>query len=270
MNFLNRHIIYFIFLIISYNQLVNSHDFEQYILQAEQLENIRDFGALNVYVFFIDIIISVLENSFFFVYFLWILNWLSIYYFLIYLGENKFNFWFLLTYFLLFGYLWHTNQLRQGLVMPIFIYYFIKKIEGSISNTKYLSISSLLSTWHLASLSMFSIFIKIKLHYLIPFAIFFSYATGGENTLINFSSLSIFLMILISLKKKSKYLNIISFLFIIFLIFRPYSSVISSRMLELSLLVFPFLFLQKNSIYYKVIFTFLSVLISLNNFNFFE
>ena len=41
LEFLNRHIIYSIFLIISFNQLVNSHDFEQYILQAEQLENIK-------------------------------------------------------------------------------------------------------------------------------------------------------------------------------------------------------------------------------------
>ena len=264
---MGKVLVFILFCLLSFTQFLNSHDFQQYILQAEQLENIRDFGPLNVYVFFIDFLLSLLNKAELFVYALWVLNWVFIFYFFIYKGKDKFNFWFLISYLILFEYLWHSNQFRQGLIMPAFIFFYFKILDNKINNMKYLTISSILSVWHLVSLSMFSYYIKFRLHYLIPFALIFSFYMGGNNTLINISSVSVLFMILISLKKKIKSINLISFFFIVFLVFRPFSEIISSRMLELSLLVIPFLFIERCSLTYKIIFSALAVFITLNNLN---
>lgn len=263
---LNKFLLYIVFSIISFFQLKNSHDFEQYVLQIEQLENLRSFGPLSSYSLFLEYIILFLENAEYFVFLLWFFNWFSIF---LLITNKKFNFWFLLNYLILFSYLWHSNQLRQGIIMPIFILYYFKVLNNEINYKKFSIIAFFLSIWHLASLALYSFFIKIKLHYLIIPALIFSAYMGGQNTLLNLSSVSVLLLILVSLKKKSSSTNLIVFFYIIFLVFRPFSPVISSRMLELSLLSIPFLFINKCSINYKISFTFLSIIIMLNNINYF-
>ena len=75
---LNKFLLYIVFSIISFFQLKNSHDFEQYVLQIEQLENLRSFGPLSSYSLFLEYIILFLENAEYFVFLLWFFMMLSL------------------------------------------------------------------------------------------------------------------------------------------------------------------------------------------------
>jgi len=271
-----RYLLFICFLYFSFSVYSTSHDYEQYVLHFDTFQSLNleslggTLGFLSIYIYFIQYVLSYINDGETFGFVLWALNWISIFYFFIYNSKNKFNFWFLLSYFILFTYLWHSNQLRQGIIIPAVLYIYITALNGEISKLRFLIYSSLLSFWHLASVTTFFYFIKRKIYFLIPFFFIFSLYFGGSNTLINFSSLCVLIAIMYSVKKRSKTINFVLGCFLLFMLARPYSAAISSRMLELSLLSFPLLLNQKNTNFLRIFMILLCVLISLNNSNFFS
>ena len=278
---MTRYFVFTFFIILSFGWLINSHDYDQYFLhfaefhtlEFNQYSSISGFitwlgFSLSVYEYILSFLILYLKSADEFVYLLWLTNWLSIFYFFIY--KNKFNTWFILTYLIVFSYLWHSNQLRQGIIVPIILHLYYNR--QTILNKKILLFTIILSSWHLASLICLTyiknlISFKEKYFYLIYLFLFFSLIMGGRVTLINVSSIIVLILLIVSFKIKSNSFNLPLTFFLAFLLLRSYGDgILASRMLELSCLILPMILYKKRSIPFNLAVVVLALILTLNNF----
>lgn len=262
-----KNFIFSFFCLLSFGWLLTSHDYIQYYTHFDQFINLVNINLYSSYFIFVGFMLFFLKSATIFVYVLWILNWISVYFFLVY--KNKFNAWFLLSYLIIFSYLWHSNQLRQGVLMPILIHLYHNRLK--FSNKIILLYAVILSTWHLSILVLLS-FVKNIINYnkkfifILPFLIIISLVVGGRVSLFNTSSLLVLISFLIAFKLNSKSLNLPLLFFSFFLVFRHIEDgILASRMLELSCLIFPLILMNKRKLNFKVIITSFSIVITLNN-----
>ena len=133
-------------MILSFSWYQTSQDYAQYYLHFAQFNDNLNLNLYSSYTPFIALFVIYFESAEAFVLLLWIMNWVLVFYFLLY--RNNFNNLFLLSYFILFSYLWHSNQLRQGIIMPIIIhiYYNRKRLTNKTIFFYSLILSCLLYT----------------------------------------------------------------------------------------------------------------------------
>lgn len=262
-----KNFIFLFFCLASFGWLLTSHDYIQYYNHFDQFINLVDKNTYSSYMIFIGFTLLFLKSGAIFVYVLWALNWISVYFFLIY--KNKFSAWFLLSYLIIFSYLWHSNQLRQGVLMPILIHIYHNRLK--FSNKIIIVYAAILSTWHLSVLVLLS-FVKNIINFsrqfifILPILIIISLIAGGRISLFNISSLLVLISFFIAYNLNSKSLNLPLLFFSFFLIFRNIEDgILASRMLELSCLIFPLLLIENRKLYFKVLITSFSLIITLNN-----
>jgi len=262
-----RNFIFSIFCLLSLGWLLTSHDYIQYFLHFDQFINLVSENSYSSYMIFVGFMLLFLKSGTTFVYVLWALNWISVYYFLVY--KNKFNAWFLLSYFIIFSYLWHSNQLRQGMLMPFLIHFYYNRLK--FSNKKIILYAILLSTWHLSLLVLLSFFknsidFNKKFIYLLPFLMIISFIIGGRVSLFNITSLLVLISFLLALKLNSNSLNLPLLFFCFFLLFRYFEDgILASRMLELSCLILPMILINKKDTSVRIVLTMFSIIITINN-----
>ena len=265
-----KYFLFLFFMLLSFGWLLYSHDYESYFNHFNVYKNSLELNQISIYPFFVATLYLILNSPEDFVYILWILNWISVFYFIIH--KNNFNNWFLLNYLILFSYLWHSNQLRQGLIVPAILHiYFNRKV---ISNFKKIIFGIILSSWHLASVIVFSFLKDLinynrKIFFLLPFFICFSLIIGGRISLFNITSLLVLICLYFSYKINLSSFNLPLSFFIFFLLFRSLDDgVFGSRMLELSCLVLPLLLIKKRKTSFRLVISSFSVIIVINNFLF--
>jgi hypothetical protein len=262
-----RNFIFIFFCLLSFGWLLTSHDYIQYFIHFDQFINLVSKNSYSSYMIFVGFMLLFLKSGTTFVYVLWALNWISVYFFFIY--KNKFNAWFLLSYFIIFSYLWHSNQLRQGFLMPVLIHLYYNRLK--LSNKKIILYAILLSTWHLSFTILLTFFKNVidfnkRFIYLLPFLMITSFIIGGRVSLFNITSFLVLISFLLAFKLNLKSLNLPLLFFCFFLVFRYFEDgILASRMLELSCLILPFILIYKKDTSVRIALTIFSLIITINN-----
>ena len=229
MRFISKLLLLAIFALIGFNNLVNSPDYSNYILHinSDYLDTLS--GS---YYGYYSLLLLVDASEFDFVFVLWFLNWITL---SVVLLRKKYSIYFVLCYGIMFGWIWHTVQLRQGAIM--FIILILLSLE--IPKKKFKLLASLFGLfWHRVVFLVILNFKVWPVYVLLAFLLMqiFIGLIHPLNTFNMFTTV-VFLAIVLFYKTNKKINVTLLVLLACYFIGGLFDTILASRSLELSLLV---------------------------------
>jgi len=226
---LSKIVIIVIFASVSFYNLSDSPDYNNYLLHSTK-DYFEGFQDISYLYYAVILICSILQISFINV--LWMLNWIPL---TIVMANSRISVYFVFIYMILFSWIWHTIQLRQGAILWLIIVIIMSR------RRKFLKlILAILAGrfWHKASFLFVYVgrISAFRALFIMNCLLMFTAVTHPLNTF-NMFTLMVFLGLSVLVWNRTKIRLTLPILLFGYFIGAYFSPILASRCIELSLLV---------------------------------